>query len=358
MTTRPSRTRGFTLIELLVVIAIIGVLIALLLPAVQSAREAARRAQCTNNMKQLGIALHNYESATGSLPIGDFRNAPTGYGQAMNPGNPCAENIWVSWMTFILPYMEQGAQTSAYNFEVAATWFKNETATLSRVSSYVCPSDDEHEDVSASWFTTYQTSYAAVAGMTESTWYSWGGTTNADRCNAIESEGPFGRNFAYKFADIRDGLSNTIFIGETSRFRNEPGGSHFNFGASGGAWNGPPWGATAWPGDVRITAVAYTVPRINAKALTGAGPAPYNTPTSCLTSAGPIASRPTSWANTPAPFGCTEMGQFGFRSNHPGGANFLFGDGSVRFLKESIDMATYRALSTRRLGEVVSADQL
>ena len=354
--------RGFTLIELLVVIAIIGVLIALLLPAVQSAREAARRAQCTNNLKQIGIALHNYESTTQSLPIGDLRNATTGYGQAMSPGSPCGQNIWVSWMTFILPYVEQGSQSAAYNFDVAATWFKNRTARTSAVSSFICPSDSLADDVMDGWFTTYQTSYAGMAGLTDSSLYTWSGTTNADRCNAIQTEGPFGRNYSYKFSHIRDGLSNTILIGETSRFINEPAGSHFNFGASGGAWGGPVWGGTrAWDGDVRITGLAYAVPRINAGPViqTTAQP-PYSggVAYACMRSGGPIASRATSWANTPAPYGCTEMGQWGFRSQHPGGANFLFGDGSVRFLKETINMPTYRALSTRKGGEVTSADQL
>jgi prepilin-type N-terminal cleavage/methylation domain-containing protein/prepilin-type processing-associated H-X9-DG protein len=348
--------RGFTLIELLVVITIIAVLIALLLPAVQAAREAARRAQCTNNLKQIGLALSNYESGLGIFPIGDYRNSPNA------PGG-CNTSIYFSWMIFIMPQMEQTAGLNSCNFNLTGLYFANTTAIRYKIAAYVCPSDGEADQAAANTFWTFQTSYAAVTGATEIELYTWTPPTNADRCNAIDSEGMFGRNIAYRMSEMIDGSSNTLLVGETSRFINEPRPSPFNFGGSGGVWKGPPWDPTtgvalqAW-GDARLAALAYVVPRINAGALstTSPKPAPYDTPISCLQAGGPIYTRAPNWANAPAPYGCVEMGQFGFRSQHPGGANFLFGDGSVRFLKQTINMATYRALGTRAMGEVVGAD--
>ncbi len=354
MTVHVHRARGFTLIELLVVIAIIAVLIALLLPAVQAAREAARRVQCVNNMKQIGLGIHNYESSLGILPMGNYKNSPNASAFGTNG---CSVNVYFSWMMFIEPYLEQGNASNACNFSLTGPAFANDTAVRFQVASYICPSDSRAEQIPLTFFYTFQTSYAGSVGLTENTIYTWTPPTNADRCNAIDSEGIFGRNIAYPLASITDGTSNTMMVGETSRFINEPGGSHFNFGGAVGAWNGPPWTGTAAWGDARITAIAYTVPRINAPGLSASNPIPgYTSPISCLTTNGPILANAKNWANSPAPYGCTEMGQFGFRSQHPGGANFLFADGSVKFLKASIAMPTYRSLSTRAMGEVISAD--
>src|SRR5262249_8544427 len=133
-----------------------------------------------------------------------------------------------------------------------------------------------------------------------------------------------------------------------SRFLNEPPGSPFNFANFVGSFDGPDWtGAVAWSGDTRVSGVAYAVPKINSKAVT-------SNVTGCMNGnpfGTPQAGNPVGWLNT-----CPNLGQFGSRSRHPGGANFLFGDGSVRFLKETINLPTYRALATRALGEVVSAD--
>src|SRR5262249_51828831 len=142
--------------------------------------------------------------------------------------------------------------------------------------------------------------------------------------------------------------ANTIFVGEQSRFLNEPPNSTFNFGNVAATFAGPDWaGSTVWPGDIRVTGIAYAVPRLNAKAVT-------SNATSCMRGnpfGTPQYGNPVGWLNT-----CPDLGQFGFRSRHPGGVNFLFGDGSVHFLKDSISLPTYRALATRALGEVVSAD--
>jgi prepilin-type processing-associated H-X9-DG protein len=192
-----------------------------------------------------------------------------------------------------------------------------------------------------------------MAGLTEIMLYFWGSGTsvpNADRCGAIDSEGIFGTNIAYKPNTVIDGTGNTIFVGEQSRFLNEPPNSTFNFGNISGAFAGPDWtGKVTWSGDVRETAIAYAVPKINSKAVT-------SNVTACM-NGNPFGStsvsfgNPVGWLNT-----CPNLGQFSFRSRHPGGANFLFGDGSVRFLKESINLTTYHSLATRAMGEIVSAD--
>ena len=138
--------RGFTLIELLVVIAIISVLIALLLPAVQSAREAARRAQCVNNLKQIGLALHNYEEAMGTFPPGYVSSInltvvnPCDSDQEMQNGVDLGTG-W-AWGSMILPFLEQQPLYSSINFNLSVAYAANDTCSLTALSVYLCPSDD------------------------------------------------------------------------------------------------------------------------------------------------------------------------------------------------------------------------
>ncbi len=354
----PSRSRGgFTLIELLVVIAIIGVLIALLLPAVQQAREAARRIQCTNNMKQIGLAIYNYESSQGCFPMGRFTrsrfNDPS--------GTPCGTTYLHTWASYILPFMESSAQYAAVNYSRVYNSVSQFTAFRMRVNSYMCPDDSLNTDLTQSGFiATWQGSYAGVAGLTEFVYYWWGsGATapNADRCGHIDGEGIFGGNIAYTIADVTDGTTGTLLVGEWSRFKDEPNNSTFNFINAAGAFGGPDWVAgTTWPGDIRPTALLYVVPRLNSAPVRNGGPA-------CLTSSGPFASvqygNQPGWVNNPNIGGgnpCQYLGQFGFRSKHPGGANFLVADGSVKFIKDTINLKTYQSLGTRNWNEVVSSD--
>ncbi len=152
-----SSRRGFTLIELLVVIAIISVLIALLLPAVQSAREAARRAQCINNMKQLGLAMHNYHESSNCFPTGDIRNV----GYSLMPGSTCKSNIFsecqnTPWSCLMLPYIEQGNLANSFNYQLGAIgpsdpttmlpmgFFANSTVASTKIATFQCPSDRQN----------------------------------------------------------------------------------------------------------------------------------------------------------------------------------------------------------------------
>ncbi len=344
----PSR-RGFTLIELLVVIAIIAVLIALLLPAVQAAREAARRAQCVNNLKQIGLGIANYESTYGVYPMGVLTDGPL---------NNCAKYWGFTWADYILPYMEQSASLNALNYSGSYASVRNVTTFSNKVSSYVCPSDTPNSPPPAADIPSPQASYAGVAGLTENLFYSWGigaGQPNQDRCGVIDSEGFFGKpNMSLRIANITDGLSNSASVGEVNRFLNEPGGSNFNFNYVAGAFAGPLWGGSpTWPNDVRDTGLAYMVPAPNSPAnLTNASNAIGNT--------NPFGSTQYSFGNAPGwitdPVCVRNLGQFGFHSLHPGGVNFLFGDGSVKFIKQTISLTVYNALGTVSLNEIISSD--
>jgi len=347
---RVSKLRGFTLIELLVVIAIIGVLIALLLPAVQAAREAARRAQCTNNLKQIGLALHNYESSNGSFPPGCF-------GTSVRDRNPCTANVSHTWADMILPFLEQGSTYNAINFQVptynggtasigtTGNWgYLQATAYTNRVDAFICPSDlnlSERRTVATvmGGLNPYsQTSYTAVSGTVECLWYGYWGVGGVNppplaNCEAIEPNGVFGKNYTYKIADILDGTSSTMFVGETSHFKNEPV-SVFSFWNRAGAFIGN------IGSDIRVMGWAYAVPKINAPA----------------TGLSPNISDPFNWWNLQVYPSSQNEGELGFRSFHPGGANFVFGDGSVKFIKQTINLQNYQALSTRAQGEVLSSD--
>lgn len=334
MGTRAKSRRGFTLIELLVVIAIIAVLIALLLPAVQAAREAARRAQCVNNLKQVGLALHNYESSYGSFPFGileDIPAAPTG-----TSSSPCGSDWRHTLFTYALATMEQGNLYNSINFTGAANSVRNITALNTLVGSFTCPSDMKSIPTPAGYPGYSQGSYAGMAGYIELFRYRYNPGTNDDICRRIDGNGAFVINRAKRIAQLTDGLSNTTFVGEKSRYINEPAS----------IWN--EWNSGEWFGDGNPNSVAS---RPQGIAFSTIQPnSPYRTD-----GVEPLidANGPLLWY-TYAP--AMSYGQFGFNSNHPGGLNFLFADGSVKFLKSTINMVTYRALSTIAGGEVVSAD--
>jgi prepilin-type N-terminal cleavage/methylation domain-containing protein/prepilin-type processing-associated H-X9-DG protein len=326
MRRRPRRA-GFTLIELLVVIAIISMLIALLLPAVQAAREAARRAQCVNNMKQMGLALHNYESTHAVFPFGVMTYDHNIPGDAF-PNNRKDQSVF----NYILSQTEQSALFNAINFNFEAAGLIQHTAFNNQIATFVCPSDGRISPytLAESENAYFQSSYAGNAGTIDSIRWWHSATSNP---KDIIADGALSRGAVFKIAEFTDGSSNTLFIGEFSRFRDDTERVK-NFGNRFGYWS------TNIAGVSRPSVLALTVPRINA---------PQMVPDH------PNATDSTSLRASPA---AANFGQFGFRSMHPGGANFLFVDGSVRFLKQSIDMRAYRALSTRQGGEVVSGDQM
>ena len=348
------RESGFTLIELLVVIAIIAVLIALLLPAVQAAREAARRAQCVNNLKQIALGAHNYESASGSFPFGN-RGLEYNFGPA-SPA-PCSIYIGHSAFVFVLPYVEQTGLYNTFNlirpYDSPSIYL---TALTVSVPGYLCPSDTQASVAPPGYIQISQASYGAARGLQETIFLDFANQNYppdptglyASNCNMGLGDGMFGAEGVVKISGVTDGLSNTFFFGEQSRFPNEPAGSNFWFNLLGIAFAGPPWdGNSLWPNDYRDAGGATCTPYLNAPADTTGNI--FNNCFGPMTFPGPI-----QFTTIPA---CQQWGQGGFRSLHPGGANFAMADGSVKFVKSQISYPIYRALATRAGGEVVSADQ-
>ena len=296
---RPDRS-GFTLIELLVVMAIIAVLIALLLPAVQSSREAARRCQCVNNLVQINVAIQNYESSHEMLPPG-----------VVNPTGPIANTpsgYHMGWMVQILPYIEQKNAFRKTDFKVGVYDPANVSVRAHQINSFLCPSDPGR---------------GAAKGVS--------GTNYAGCHHPVEAPidannmGVFFLNSHVRYDDITDGTSSTIFVGE----KLQDGGQ------------------LGWMSGTRGT-LRNTGHAIN-RTLVAVG--------SNLPSADEEeddAERPKPAGEGPAN-GKLLVGGFG--SHHPGGANFAFGDGSVRFLKTTIGASVLRHLGNRADGELVGADQ-
>jgi prepilin-type N-terminal cleavage/methylation domain-containing protein/prepilin-type processing-associated H-X9-DG protein len=345
---RRVRFRGFTLIELLVVIAIIGVLIALLLPAVQQAREAARRIQCTNNLKQLALAMANYESANSTYPMG--------MSYARSARNPGAGH-WTNAGVFVplTQYLEQTALFNATNFMVNIYDFENTTINATGTSTLWCPSDvGVSQPRSINYVLTsgnpasnmMYTSYGGCAG----TWFTWqfiGLPAYAGSPGGANMNGVIYAASAVKLSDLTDGTSNTMAFGEHAHsIMTKAAQADWHWWTSGNY--GDTVFATYWPMN----------PQRRIQDLSGVSASAFVEAASSV---------------------------------HPGGANFAFCDGSVRFLKDSIDswknnpsgtpagipvgvtrtgtnqnmvytltagarIGVYQALSTRNGGEVISSD--
>jgi len=291
---RRESPRGFTLVELLVVIAIIGILIALLLPAVQAAREAARRVQCSNNFKQVGLALHNYHTAHRSFPAGMLylRTSTAAFG----------------WAAYILPYVEQQRVYEMIDFEGANSYFTpggTREAGESRVETYLCPSDPQGGELVSccSWDDPNtledcrQTNMGAVMDSYDR--YNW----YTDRLSFDEVDGMFAFERGCKIRDVVDGTSKTLMIGELTGAGPGTNSAHFwithNIISTRDGINGP-----------------WTVP--------GGGSFRFY--------------------------------DAGFSSFHPGGCHFAMADGSANFFSENIHHDVLVALTTRAGGETFSSD--
>ena len=337
------RRRGFTLIELLVVIAIISVLIALLLPAVQSAREAARRAQCTSNLKQIGLAIANYESAVACIVSGYIStNASQGWPgvPGYDPDAATGDNGpgW-GWLALLLPYVEQGPLFGAANVNLPTWAADNSTVVIIQLSVYQCPSANNPTptcsmvDAKGNLLPVANPFFARANYQYNQGWNDSSMPASVNEEDPLTGcNGPIYRNSRVTYAGVTDGLSNTVVAGEKTPYLADatwvgiiPGYRHFAYNAF----------ASAGTGGLGVN---YDYP--GALLASHSGPSLYEDPV--------VIHPPNS------PIGHTDE----FYALHPGGANVLFGDGSVRFIKQSINLRTWQALSSRCGGEVISADAL
>jgi len=306
-----SRSRAFTLVELLVVIAIIGVLVTLLLPAVQAAREAARRSQCSNHLKQMGLAVHNYHDTYGAFPPGNI-----------NFGSCCMSEGYTTWTISLLPFIEQQALADRYNHNKTNESVVNEFVRQQYVKTYVCPSDieprklDRPESGPGAAYEYHPGSYRGCGGRSDgSGWWdnypqytalprSWKGVFHTVDGRELDCE---------RFSSVTDGTSNTWLIGEYSTR------THLRrrtFWAYEYAYN-------------RSDATPYSFTRLN----------DYDR---CIAIGGS---------------GMVNACNRGWASFHPGGSQFVLCDGSVRMASNNIDMNLFCELATIGGGETSQAPE-
>jgi prepilin-type N-terminal cleavage/methylation domain-containing protein/prepilin-type processing-associated H-X9-DG protein len=323
------RRRGFTLVELLVVIAIIGILVALLLPAVQAAREAARRAQCVNNVKNLALAFANYETSQKKFPAGRlgcdtniaYPDCATGVAKNDKNGKSFGQG-GASAFTFVLPHLEEQALYDLMKVDSVAIWFPGtaytwwsdadvQKALSQRPGVFRCPSDGElpafadyKNEITDPAVNVAPASYALSAGTL--------GPPNSNNMKFFNT-GVFFYFKKLKGSQISDGLSKTFFVGETID-------GHLARSSN------------LWSNGNRCNLLRTTANPLNTLfGISGAGQPLDNSGTN----------------------GCTQCANCAFASRHPGGANFGFGDGHVTFITDSIGLNVYQGLSTRAGSESI-----
>ena len=335
----PPLRRGFTLIELLVVIAIIAVLIALLLPAVQSAREAARRIQCVNNMKQIGLGLHNYHDPSGSFPPGRIWSTATASFPTIFSG---AQNT--TWFILMLPQIEQGNLANSFNYALGEEgvfaplplgFFANSTVAATKIAAFQCPSDRSN---------TFQINPAYAGGvlsgvtLTKGNYAAnWGNTSWG-----ANYRGPFAGNYQkstfghdlVSIASITDGTSNTVAMAEVLQGATQD--------IRGVMWSTVPGGSTFM---TRFTpnGVKDFLNQVSGGDYLNNDPGLF-----CFSE--PVQGLPCF------PNAGDNEAYAGARSRHPGGVNALHADGSVHFIKNTINPVIWNALASISGGEVLSSD--
>jgi prepilin-type N-terminal cleavage/methylation domain-containing protein/prepilin-type processing-associated H-X9-DG protein len=312
----PSRSRqAFTLIELLVVIAVIALLIGLLLPAVQSAREASRRIQCVNNLKQIGLAMHNYHSVSSTFPPGYVSSTVNNRldGQELGPG-------W-GWGAMVLNELDQKPLFNSINFSLPITDPGSQTARATVLSTFLCPSNAFGSGPVRLMAGT-GTSGGMINDVAAGQYVASAGQLEVEEF-AAQNNGVFYRNSGNGIRDITDGSSTTLMAGERSR--NVAEATWVGAVPFAQACNNPGW---------RFQDCETS----NVLILAHTGPSPDE-----------------DWVDLP---NNKLAGVDDYWSLHPGGCNFLFCDGSVRFVKETINANVFSYLATRAGGEVVSADAL
>ncbi len=296
--------RGFTLVELLVVIAILGILLALLIPAVQAARESGRRSQCANNLKQLSLALLEAHDANQAFPAG-YLSEVNAAGAETGPG-------W-GWGTLILPQIEQSALYQAIDLRLGIEHPSN-TARLTVLSEFLCPSDETRTTWDAESRDATGTPTGVICEVASANYVGMYGTSDP----GVDGDGIFFRNSHVRLQDITDGASHTIALGERSHQLGEA------------TWTGAVTGTLLFPdeseGEVAAPRIEESAGMVLGHVGLGHGPGDAR----------------------------SESNQF--YSLHSKGVNFAFADGHIRFLPAMIDYQVYRALATRATGEPATGE--
>lgn len=324
------RSSGFTLVELLVVIAIIAILVALLLPAVQAAREAARRTQCTNNMKQLGLSLHNFESHNGKLPQGLMGWHPFG-------GNRPPSSQWLGHTALhqLLPFLEQDNLYIDVDYD--RRWIEGTNAQVhnKQVSVYQCPTDNtKGRALKMYWVSNmvsarsnYAVCFGSQTGTTVSRQFQDGFCRTYGNCDH-ETDGAFREGLGRKFRAFQDGLSHTVLGSELLAGRVDDGPTIAAQFDMRGLWPWPTMGRASY---THLNTPNSTV----GDGIAGSHCDPFP--------GAPCGDLPNEWDWHVAA-----------RSYHPGGVNAFYGDGHVSFHSDSIDLFLWQALSTIHGEETVS----